>query len=556
MNKQQRQQNQANKYVSEFIRCKNDFNYFCSKYIWLELPGGDENLFLYVKQKELIELIEKEHYVIVAKSRQIGISTIIEAYVAWMVIFFNNAIVGIISKDGKEATDFARTIRVFIEKLPAWMKPPGRFGHGLGFKKASEQSFILGNGSKVFAATVSPQSPQKVLRGKSITFLILDEVAFIGKMNDAWTSLVPALSTAQKAARKTNTPYGTILLSTPNRTVGIGAFYYKHWSKAVSGDSIFKPFIIHWKMIEELASDPEWYSNQCRLFDNDPRKIQQELEIKFLSSEGSFFSSKTVEKIQESASKTKPIEKIKIFNGEIWKFADPAPGEFYLIGVDTSTEFGGDKSAITIWNYETLEQVWEYYGKCKVLDFVKVVKVACGIYRNAIVIIESNACGNQVREEMYDSPEFSTMMYKEKRGANTLVPGISTTAKNRPLMIDALYSYITEFPEIVKSERLALELSGLISKPSGRIEADDGCNDDLCLASAFAFYVRKYDSNRLMINLSDNSEQSVEMTKILNANQAVLNLNEFSNSNIISHVKDNIEDFGGVVDVLSLYNNQ
>jgi len=554
MNKQQRQQTQANKYVSEFIRCKNNFKYFCSKYIWLELPGGDQNLFLYNKQKELIDLIEKEHYVIVAKSRQIGISTIVEAYIAWMAIFYRNSVIGIISKDGKEATDFARTIRVFIEKLPTWMKPVGSFGHGEKKKKKSEQSFILGNGSKVFAATVSPQAPGKVLRGKSITFLVVDEIAFISKMDEAWTSLVPALATNQKSARKAGVPYGTILLSTPNRTVGIGAFYFKHWSKAISGDSIFKPFIIHWKMISELANDPEWYSNQCKLFDNDPRKIQQELEIKFLSTEGSFFESTTVEKIQES-SKIEPIEKIKIFNGEIWKFQNPIPGQYYLIGVDTATEYGEDKSAITVWDYETLEQVWEYQGKCKVLDFVKVVKVACGIYRNGLVIIESNACGNQVREQINDSPEFCTMIYKEKRGENTLIPGISTSGKTRPLMIDALYSYVTEFPEIIKSERLALELSGLISKPNGRVEADEGVHDDIAMSASFCFFVRKYQSSRLLINPQKVTEQSNEMSKIMNMNQDILNLSEFSNPDVIKHVKDNIEDFGGVTDILSLYNN-
>ncbi len=555
MNKQQKTQSQANKYVSEFIRCKNDFNYFCSNYVYVELPGGDILLNLYEKQRELADLVQKEHFAIVLKSRQIGCSAVFQAYSAWLLTFFANTVIGIISKDGKESTNFARNIRGIIEKLPRWMKPIGG-SQGPGFSKKQEQSFALTNGSKLFAAPVAPNYPEKCLRGQSITFLVVDEAAFVGKMDSAWTSLVPALATSQKNARIAGVPYGTVLLSTPNKVVGIGAWYYKHWTNAISGDSIFKPFIIHWKMIPELADDPEWYSNQCKLFDNDQRKIQQELEMKFLATEGSFFSSATVEKIQESASKAVIMEKIKIFNGEIWKFANPIPGEFYLIGVDSATQYGEDKSAITVWNYSTLEQVWEFYGKCKVLDFVKIVKVCCQIYRNSTVIIESNSCGNQVREEINESPELSTLIYKEKRGENTLVPGISTTAKNRPLMIDALYSYITEFPEIVKSERLALELSGLISKPNGRIEADIGCHDDLAMSSAFSFYVRKYDSSRLMIDTEKNSEQSVEMTKIININQDVLSLDEFSNPDIMAHIKNNIGDFGGITDILDLYSTK
>jgi hypothetical protein len=122
-------------------------------------------------------------------------------------------------------------------------------------------------------------------------------------------------------------------------------------------------------MIPELADDPDWYNTQCRLFDNDQKRIAQELELKFLPTEGSFFESDTVEAMQNSTKE--PIEKVRIYNGEIWKFDLPQKGKFYIMGVDTAPEHGNDKSAISVWDYETLEQVWEYQGKCKVLDFVK-----------------------------------------------------------------------------------------------------------------------------------------------------------------------------------------
>ena len=90
--------------------------------------------------------------------------------------------------------------------------------------------------------------------------------------------------------------------------------------------------------------------------------------------------------------------------------------------------------------YESLEQVWEYQGKLKVLDFVKVVKYACATY-NGTVVVENNSYGNQVMEEINNSEDM-TMMYKEKRGENKVGSGLSTNAKTRPLMIDALYTYI------------------------------------------------------------------------------------------------------------------
>ena len=517
-------------YVEEYIRCKNDFDYFCRKYIYLELAGGDELFSPYKKQSELIENIELYHDVLVLKSRQVGISTTIQAYTAYLLNFFSNTTAGIISKDGRESTDFARSIRGMIEKLPSWLRPKnGKMGES--FDKKAEQSFILSNGSKLFTATVNPQAPNKTLRGKALNFLIIDECAFINKLDEAFESLVSAMATARKQAIKTESKYGCVILSTPNKTTGPGAWFFSKYSRAMAGEGIFKPFIIHWKDIPELAKDPNWYQNQCKFFDGDIRKIEQELELKFLPSGGSFFDEQTCLKLQEGC--IDPIETFKLFEGEIWKFQNPIPGKYYIMGVDTAPEFGEDKSAITIWDYETLEQVWEYQTKCKVMDFIKVVKYAAAQYPGSIVI-ENNSYGNQVTEELSNS-EFVGMVYKEKRGENKWVSGLSNNAKTRPLMIDALYSYVTQFPNMVKSKRLSLELIGLIDK-KGRVEADSGCHDDLALTLAFCMHVRKYDPP-MFIDVNKTAQ---------NAFMDILAMNDDTRgkfkdgSSIMKHVKETV----------------
>ena len=536
----------AHQYVAEFLKCRSSFPYFCTHYVYLELPGKDVLFQPYAKQTELIDTITLKKYVLVLKSRQIGISTVIQAYAAWLATFYDNVVIGIISKDGAEATDFARVIRGIVEKLPDWMKPTGGL-LGRGFAKRTERSFILTNGSKIYASPVNPNAPDKTLRGKAITFLVIDEAAFVHHISTAWTSMVPALSTNQMQARKANIPFGTIVLSTPNKTVGIGQWYFERYMNCISHDDIFTPFVIHWKMIPELAEDPEWYDTQCALFDYDKKRIAQELELKFLPTEGSFFEAETVEAMQNACQE--PIEKLKIFNGEVWKFENSVPNKYYIIGVDTAPEHGTDKSAITVWDYETLEQVWEYQGKCKVLDFVKVVKVAATEYPGSIVV-ESNSYGNQVVESL-NASEYSYMLYKEKRGKNTYVPGLSTNAKTRPLMIDALYSYMTQYPESIKSERLALELTGLVSKSSGKVEADSGCHDDIALSAAVCMYVRKYDPP-VMIDTKRFGDLSNEMQDIMNMNNDDINVG-FDNKAIMRHVRENYDESTGFVDTLTFF---
>jgi len=541
----------ANDFVAEYLRCKGDFHYFCHSYIYIEIPGEDILLTPYSKQSELINTIERKKYVLVLKSRQIGISTIIQAYAAWLTVFFDNVVIGIISKDGAESTDFARIIRGMVEKLPDWMKPVGG-SQGRGLAKRTERSFILTNGSKVYASPVNPNAPDKTLRGKALTFLVIDEAAFVTYVEAAWTSMVPALSTNQMQARKAGIPYGTVVLSTPNKTIGIGQWYFEQYMRAISRDDIFEPFVIHWKMIPELADDPLWYKTQCQLFNDNPKKIAQELELKFLPAEGSFFEADTVEKIQGSC--ITPIEKLRLFNGEIWKFYDALPQNNYIIGVDTAPEHGIDKSAITVWDYQTLEQVWEYQGKCKVLDFIKVIQIAATQYRNGPIVVESNSYGNQVLEHL-GRTDFASRLYREKRGPHTIVPGLSNNAKTRPLMIDALYSYMTEFPESVRSQRLALELTGLVSKTSGRVEADSGCHDDLALATACCMYVRKYDPPLMLETSGEGWSGTVDIMKdIVNYNTDMPS--EITNEAIMKSVKENLDKNLGFVDIMDLYNKE
>ena len=82
---------------------------------------------------------------------------------------------------------------------------------------------------------------------------------------------------------------------------------------------------------------------------------------------------------------------------------------------------------------------------------------------------------------------------------------MGTTAKTRPLILDALFEYVESNPDIIKSESLALELLNLSSK-SNKIEASSGGNDDLCMAFGFCCYLRKYKKEVLVSEIDSEME--------------------------------------------------
>jgi hypothetical protein len=72
---------------------------------------------------------------------------------------------------------------------------------------------------------------------------------------------------------------------------------------------------------------------------------------------------------------------------------------------------------------------------------------------------------------------------------DNMVPGFTTSLKNRPLIIGKYDSYIKEKQCIVRSRRLIDEMKTFIWK-NGRPEAQSGYNDDLVMSWGIGLFVR------------------------------------------------------------------
>lgn len=496
--------------VEEYFKAKNDLIYFAEHLVLLSAPGGDTHIKLYDLQKKYLLHILNEKHTIICKSRQVGASTMNQIYLAWVCAFYENAVIGVVSRSGSESTDFCRKTLDIIDKLPEWIRPE--------FTKRTEQTFVLKNGCKFYAAAVNPANPSNVLRGKSLTILIVDEASFIPEIATGVAGIMPALFKAQKTASEKNIPYATTIISTPNRTTGIGKWYFDTWKTAKKGEGIYKPFEMCWRDIPEFADDPDWYPNQCALLNNVKWRIAQELDMEFVASSDSFFDADTIKVLNTIDN---PPTSITTINGHDLKhYSVPDKDKFYLIGIDTASNYGSDKSVAWIMDFETNEQVAEFHSKLRVDDFCPIIEQICKIFPNNLIIPECNSYGNQVCE--YLSRKGSYNIYQTKMaGGNKSSKfryGLYTNPINRPLIIDALYTMVTENVECIKSASTALELVSLIDDGNGKIAADEGEHDDLCMAFAFCCYVKLYDPPKTLFSKSTTKEEKEMLEDVISWN--------------------------------------
>lgn len=511
-------------YVKKWIEYKNNPIKFMEECIQIPTPGGNTLIKLYEPQKRIVESFFKDHYLIILKSRQIGISTITQALITYIFVFYKNCKVGIVSRKAEEASDFSCKVQDMIDNLPDWLRPK--------YKTKRIQKFSLENGCELSSASVSPANPGSVLRSKSITLLVIDEAAHILNISEAWTGMANTVSKAQQDAKRRNIPYGTIIISTPNKTQGIGQWFYETWCKAEAGENIFVPHKIKWTEIPDFANDPTWYETQCKLLNNDRNKIAQELDLKFISSEDSLFDEDIQIKLQENIDKQTYTEiRIPDLPTKNYKFSifkETNKNALHLIGIDIATPAGRDRTAIQIVEYSTGEQVAEFFGKPDPKMLYKIVRYIHNMFPNNLIIIENTGGFGQslIYDLMYDE-DYNFNLYGETReSTNKYVPGLSVNTKTRPLLLDALFTTINSNINCIKSKYLSSELLSLTVN-NNKIEANTGFHDDLAMAFAMCCYVRKYKTKDIAI--LEYTQEEIEEFKNFNISKEIKSLNRYIN---------------------------
>ena len=458
----------------EYAKCATDPVYFLGKYGIIQHPvRGKVNFNLYDFQEKSLESFMKHDYNIVLKARQLGLSTLTAGYALWMMTFQQDKNILVIATKQETAKNLVTKVRVMHANLPGWLKQP--------CVEDNKLSLRYKNGSQIKAVASSEESG----RSEALSLLIIDEAAFIEKIDTIWGAAQQTLATGGRA----------LIISTPN---GVGNFFHKTWVGAESGTNDFNFINLHWSVHPERGQ--EWRDEQDKLL--GPSLAAQECDCDFITSGRGVIDGLLLEKMKESSVR-EPMEKRGI-DSNYWIWQPPNYTKNYVVSADVSRGDGTDYSAFHIIDVESLEQVAEYKGKISTQDFGNMLVNVASEYNNALLVVENNNIGWAAIQQVIDR-EYPNLFYtskdlqyvdvqhqitnKYRSQERNMVPGFSTTQKTRPLIVAKLEEMFREESVLVHSNRLIDELFVFIYN-GNKAEAMTGYNDDLVMSFAIALWVR------------------------------------------------------------------
>ena len=457
----------------ELIRCKQDPVYFMKKYYTIQHPTRGRMTFnLYPFQEKVLRLLQRNDYTIINKSRQLGISTLTSAFALWMMLFEQDKNVLVLATTQATAKNMVTKVRFAYDNLPKWMQLP--------VLEHNRLSLRLKNGSQVKAVSAATDSA----RSEAVSLLVIDEAAFIDRIEDIFTAAQQTLATGGRC----------IALSTPN---GVGNWFHKEFTRAQTGENKFTPISLPWTVHPERTQ--EWRNEQDASLGK--RNAAQECDCDFTTSGNTFLEPETLNWYQLNTVR-EPKERRDI-GQSYWLWDYPNPMNTYAVIADVARGDGADFSTFHVIEVDTATQVAEYKDQIGTKEFArKLVSVAIE-WNNAMLVVENANIGwdvvTTIQEmgypSLYYSPKSEIIgtqieLYVEKfdRG-DGMVPGFSMNQRTRPLVLEKARSFMEEKSVTIRSQRLLDELRVFIWK-NGKAQALQGYNDDLVMAYSTGLFLR------------------------------------------------------------------
>lgn len=525
------------KAAQERKRLREDFPYFCAKYVKIKNKDGEMVPFVLRKYQVrlwllILQMIAENRPVriIVLKSRQLGFSTMMQAYLLWRTILNPYSGCLTVAHDDKSSGELFGKIEFAYENLPPWLyseleaaKNTAVRGKKLSFGKPLNSSFFVDtSGNKNI--------------GRSMTFqrAHLSEVAFWENIEMKMYGLLQALG------KRPGTE--CVLESTAN---GMGTYHHRLWVRACSGESMWVPFFVGWSEDADCAmpapanfkltpeerdlknkfklSNDQLYWRRITIEDEcggDEELFRQEYPIEpdeaFIVSGNPYFGPKVIERTMKLTREPVKWGKIELLNGKPtmigshqpdaevsggfvddgtprerapwWVWKDPIPGHPYAIGADIAGGTGKDFSTAHILDLETEEYVATFQGKLDPDEFAYQLRWMGLTYNVALIAPEKNNEGRhtllKLQKDLFYPRIFFHQHVDDWSGGLKHTWGWVTTTKTRPTMLSQLAASLREQTPKLYCERTVKELASFVRVDTVKLaEAAEGANDDMVISA-------------------------------------------------------------------------
>ena len=454
----------------------------------LENAGGVIPFEMWPHTRTIIKTLLTKRLITILKSRQIGASWIVAAYVLWYALHKHGANILLFSRGQTEAIELlGKCIRIY-NHLPRFMQlkkdPDSTTEIGFPFMESHIQALAATETAGIsFTASVvvcdeheeHPYAGENYLSSKPT----IDNG---GQFISIFTVNKNKASTLAKSLYLGSEGNGYV-------TVAKG--------KGNGYTPLFFPYTVR------PGRDQEWYEQKKReipkeelkgltpeLFmeQNYPRSVEEALRPS--STVSAFDFTVLSDMLTEVKSPIKIIrDGLDLNICHIYK--EPFIGEKYIVGTDTSHGVGQDYSVTAVMNVRTGEVVADLMDRYLSPEELALQSTRMlAVFDSPLWFIETNDWGQVTLSRAQTLGYKRLGGSKDKKGTTTL--GYRTNIATRPLMWNDLQAGINSHQITIHNADGIRQFMNVIRniEKEGRIEAKSGSNDDYPMAVGIAWYKR------------------------------------------------------------------
>lgn len=429
---------------------------------------------LNAEQERLLDIIEANPRVIVLKSRQIGVSTLIRAYAFWKTFTSAKPVRwGTLSFSKDSAQNLQAMDRGFLTRLPEALTKH----RTLDTDTASRIAFgDTGASTAVFTA-----ASRYGTRSYALSDAHISEFAYYERPEDLLATVMATVEQGSVIIESTparrGDAYHRLVQGAQDGSNGwtLAAFWWwEHQSYRTPVDEAFVPTSEEEAEAQRYGLDVEQLAWRRQMVSTiGISKFKREypacMADAFAALDGSFLTEADTVAIKELRFATPSCEVLA-----------PQQGEVYVLGADVSGGVGGDYSTIVVVCASTRQVVYAWRSNTiSPSAFASEVLRHAQRYNTARVLVESNNHGHVTLLRLGDYGY--TNLWVDSKGKQWV-----TTAGSKAMAYEYLREYISEgcilfLPDVILEELRSLHSDGLA--PSAPV----GMHDDYAVALALAY---------------------------------------------------------------------